>query len=100
MTLTKNAVLAGKISADCYYASLFCAGLRIGFAELDYLAIEGSGQARVLVILSEPITENLTVPVMAISFADFFGAGRNLTEHFDDVTIPDPAECKLGYGCC
>lgn len=68
--------------------------MRIGFGELDYLSREGDGQARVILTHSGTTTENLTIPVMAISFGDFYGAGRNLTDHFDSVRLPDPAECK------
>ena len=69
--------------------------MKIAFGELDYRGLEGEGQVRVLVTQSEPLTENLTIPIMAVSFGDFFGSGRTLTEHFDDVDLPDPAECEL-----
>lgn len=72
----------------------FLSGVQIGFGELDYLSREGDGFARVVITQSEPITENFTIPIMAVSFQDFYGAGRTLTEHFGDVGIPDPAECK------
>jgi hypothetical protein len=61
---------------------------------LDYLALEGDGQARVVLVQTEEITENLTVPIVAVTFGNFFGSGRTLTDHFDDMTLPDPAECK------
>ena len=67
--------------------------MRIGFGELDYSSIESDGMATVLLTLSDPITMSLTVPVIAVSFADFFGSGKNLTDHFDDIELPDPAEC-------
>lgn len=69
--------------------------MKIAFGEIDYRGLEGEGQAQVLVTQSEPITESLTIPIRAVTFAEFFGSGRMLTEHFDDVDLPDPAECKL-----
>ena len=76
-------------------------GVRIGFGEVDYVASEGDGRARVLLTQAEAITENLTVTLMAVTFAEFFGAGRNLTEHFNEIAdkLPDPAEYEeLGEG--
>ena len=70
-------------------------GVKIGFGELDYVANEEEQQAVVLLTQLEAITENLTVPIMAITFQEFFGSGRTLPTDFDLVNLPDPAECKL-----
>ena len=76
-----------------FLASIF-KGVRIGFGEVDYSVSEGNGKAVVLVTQAEPITENLTVPIVAITYEEFFGSGRTLPSDFDDVELPNPAECK------
>lgn len=71
-------------------------GVRIGFGELDYVSYEKDGQARVLLTKSGPTTKNLTVPLLVLSFEEFYiEMGRNLSDKFIDVNIPDPAECEL-----
>ena len=70
-------------------------GVRIGFGELDYAANEGDRMATILLTKLGATTENLTVPIMALSFDEFYNdMGRKLSDKFDDVAIPDPAECK------
>lgn len=67
----------------------------IGFGELDYLAREVDGVARVILSRLDPSTEDVTLSLMAVRFDEFFvDMGRNLSSEFDQVSIPDPAECK------
>ena len=81
-----------------FLASIF-KGVRIGFGEVDYSVSEGNGKAVVLVTQAEPITENLTVPIVAITYEEFFGSGRTLPSDFDDVELPNPAECMCNNYC-
>ena len=71
------------------------AGIRIGFGELDYVVREENGVAVVLLTKTEPIAEEVTVPIQALTFREFFvDMGRTLSDEFEGVEIPDPAECK------
>lgn len=72
----------------------FSGVVTIDFSEIDYVSSEEGGRARVLLTQSGPMTENITVPVQAVSFQQFFGAGRTLSTQFDDLKLPNPAECK------
>ena len=83
-----------------YLTSRSITGVKVGFSELDYAANEGDGKAAVLVMTqAEPIKESITVPIMAITFEEFFGSGRTLPTDFDLVDLPDPAECKYIAAC-
>jgi hypothetical protein len=73
---------------------LFTIGIGLKFGELDYLAFEKDGQAQVTLVQEGEITENLTVPIIAVTFGNFFESGRTLTDDFNSMTLPDPAECK------
>ena len=74
--------------------------MRIRFAELDFVAPE-SGVARVFLSKTEPLTENVTVPLMAYTYEEFYGMGMTLPSEFDSVSIPDAAECESNnhYTC-
>jgi len=62
---------------------------------VDYVGYEKDGQSTILLTSLGPITKDFTVPLMILSFEEFFTQmGRNLSDQFDSVVIPDPAECK------
>lgn len=66
----------------------------IGFGELDYISNEEDAVAKVVVVVSESNSPNITVPLTVLSFTEFKDLGKTLPSGFDSLIIPDEAECK------
>ena len=51
--------------------------------------------ARVVLIVSALQSQSITVPLIVMSFGEYFTPDRQmLPNDFNDVTIPDAAECE------
>ncbi len=76
-----------------------CAGIRIGFAETDFLFDEGDGEAKLLLTKIESTTVDVTVRVTVVTFDEFDALGREFPSTFSKLTLPDAAECKCLVLC-
>lgn len=71
-----------------------CSALRVGFTELDYVSNEGDAMAKVVLSVSDSGSQNVTIPLVVVSFDEFFRVmGKTLPSEFT-MDLPDEAECK------
>ena len=76
------------------------AAVRIRFRELDYSANEGDAMATVVLVVSESSSQPVTIPIIVMSFDEFFRVrNRTLPNSFDTVDLPDEAECEHLLTC-
>ncbi len=66
----------------------------IKFGEVDRTFNEGNKEATVLVTKSGLLPQDLVVPLMALSFDEYYALGIPLSDEFNTMNFPDPAECK------
>ena len=66
----------------------------VGFSEVDYRNLEGSGEVRVVVSKEGANLEELVVTVTTLTYDEFYSKGFTLSEDFAGKPLPDPAECK------
>lgn len=73
---------------------IFCnAAITIGFTEVDYVTSEEGGQAKVILTVADsPI--NLTIPLIIMSFEEFFNNSNRKLPQAINFDNRDPAECK------
>lgn len=52
--------------------------------------------ANIVLTALDPITEEVTIPIQAMTYDEFYSdMGKSLSVEFDSVNIPpDPAECE------
>lgn len=61
---------------------------------MDYTGEEEREEICIPLVKSERTTENVTVPLMILTFQEFFDMGNTLPSAFNGTEIPDEAECK------
>ena len=63
--------------------------------EVDRTFNEGDGEATILITKSGVLPQDLEISLMAYSFAEFSALNLPLSDEFNEMNFPDPAECKI-----
>ncbi len=68
------------------------AGIQVGFGELDYSEVEGSGGVNVVIQKQNENFGNLVFTLKTLPFSE-------VTERPGDIVLPDAAERKSEHNC-